>query len=762
MRKKILFCIVFFASLAFAQNESVEARLDSLGDYAGSTVIGKDDSPVAVSGDFTTRLKHFDYIKASPLQTGEHMRTHINAALNALFVVSPASYLTLFSNLHIPFDFSGFYTNSQAFSPNRENFGNTGERVQGFHPVSDFYGAAINENMLAGMDMRGGSFGVTLLMGGVIWTNQSPLSIWERETNPRFISQYELYEEEKVVSTYYKEKGFKPVKEGGRAFWTNRPFGGWMLDFHTLPFDFKGQFLLSQPANIYIGMRDGLRLNSRDGGEMELVGTYDFRGSVMAGRLAKEKIEFGEASLTVGANYSGVTFNPMQVYENFFVGNFYDRETGEVRYENSYVASIDLKGNINPKFFLAFDLALSWDDTTSLSFADPSCHKEPTVPPGHCYNAKEYGSAKSTPVFGLYVKAQDKHLVPMTLELVYLPKDFYSPYSMTNPDRVPAWRKDQFYVGAGTYRYGPNMLGANLKVEPEFNRGRFDLQYGIHKQVEKGEDVINFKYNLVGRQLWETSSSWTRHKPFFNLDSGAIGRYVYRVGGNPASYILGDQKGGLRSGYGETWDAFVPYETAQDAYYCSQSTFFRGDGASDVPCNTPASVKWNSTLAADMGYDIGHWFGTDRNIMLQLYTSLSGVSTSFVPIAYTDKYDSDMLMWSVFAQAEPAIAITPNLHAVLILGIENFRAEKAYVGLRELNLSNTAGGYNALFPEAAFYYQLSPINILQTALGFGFDWDFAARAGLHFRYKFLTNNDENLPQNNWKVHHVQAETKVWF
>ncbi|GBU26121.1 hypothetical protein R83H12_02810 [Fibrobacteria bacterium R8-3-H12] len=95
----------------------------------------------------------------------------------------------------------------------------------------------------------------------------------------------------------------------------------------------------------------------------------------------------------------------------------------------------------------------------------------------------------------------------MTLEFIYLPKDFYSPYSMSNPDRVPAWRKDQFYVGAGTYRYGPNMIGANLKLEPEFNRGRFDLQYGIHRQVEEGEDIINFKYNLVGRQLWETSSS---------------------------------------------------------------------------------------------------------------------------------------------------------------------------------------------------------------------------------------------------------------
>jgi len=755
MKEKILFCLAFFVSIIGAQD--IEARLDSLGDYYGSTVISKDNMPVAVSGDFTVRMKHFDYTESSPLQDGARMRTFVNAALDAFIAVSPSSNMTLFSRLLLPFDFSGFFVNQQAFQPNSENIGNPGERVPAFHPQGDFYGASINESMIVGMDLRGGVFGATLLMGGVIWTSQSPLSMWERETNPRFISQYELYEEEKVVSTYYKEKGFKPVKEGGRAFWTNRSFGGWMLDFHTLPWDLKAQFLLSQPSNVYIGMRDGLRLNSRDGGEMELVGTYDHRGNAIGGRLAKEKITFGDASLTVGANYMGLFFDAPQVFENYFLSNFYNEETKSIRFDNPQVVTLDLKGNLTPKLFLALDFALSWDDSTIVN-AYPGSEKVSSY-----YNPKETSSETSTPSFGVYAKVQDKHLVPMTLEFIYLPKEFYSPYSMTNPDRVPAWRKDQFYLGAGTYRYGPNMIGANLKIEPEFNRGRFDFQYGIHKQLEKGDDVINFKYNLVGRQLWETSSSWTRHKPFFNQDSGAIGRYVYRVGGKPSTYILNDRRGGLRSGYAETWDSFTPYETAQDAFYCSQSGFFNnGEGADGIPCNMPQSVKWNSTVAIDMGYDIGHWFNSDRNIMLQLFTSLSGVSSSFIPVAYTDKYSSDMLMWGLFVQSEPAIAITPTFHAILILGFENFRAEQAYVGLKDLTISTVTGGYTALYPEASFYYQLSPINIWQTALGFGFDWDFAARAGLHFRYKYLTNDDENLPQNNWKVHHVQAETKVWF
>jgi len=770
MRIKILFSLFFFVSFVYAQSESdlsqVEARLDSLGEYASSTVIGKDDSPVAVSGDLSVRFYHYDYSKTGTLQGSNGMRTFINSALNAFIVVSPASYLTVFSNLYLPFDFGGFYTNQQAFKPNAENFGNIGERVQYFHPSSDFYGVSLNETMLVGMDMRGGSFGATLFMGGVIWTTQSPLTIYERETSPRFISQYELYEEEKVVSTYYKEKGFKPVKEGGRAFWTNRPFGGIMLDVHTLPWDLKGQVLLSQPNSVDIGTRDGMRLNTRDNSELAMIGTYDNRGNVLGWRFAKEKIDFNQASLTVGANYMGITFDPEQIYEQttYSIVKYPD---SSLKFENLHIASIDLKGNINPQFFLSFDLALSWDDTSTFRPVVP-CN--PASSNENCYDAKNYSSSTSSPAFGFYVKAQDKHWQPITLELIYLPKDFYSPYSMSNPDRVSAWRKDQFYVGAGTFRYGPNMVGANIKLEPEFDRGRFDVQYGIHKQVEEGIDVINFKYNLIGRYLWETSTSWTKHKPFFRADSGnavTTDRYTYRVaaGATRPVYKLGDQVGGLRSGYAETWDAFVPYESAQDAFYCSQYNFFQDN--SNVPCNMPTSVKWNSSLAIDMGYDIGHWFGTNRNIMLQLYTALSGVSKSFIPVAYTDKYDNDVLMWNWFVQSEPAIAITPKLHGVLILGFESFRAEKAYAEL-SINTTNPntslapPSSYSGLYPGGLYEYKFSPINILNTAIGVGFDWDYAARAGLHVRYKYLTNSDENLPQNNWNVHYVQAETKVWF
>ena len=42
------------------------------------------------------------------------------------------------------------------------------------------------------------------------------------------------------------------------------------------------------------------------------------------------------------------------------------------------------------------------------------------------------------------------------------------------------------------------------------------------------------------------------------------------------------------------------------------------------------------------------------------------------------------------------------------------------------------------------------------------DWDFADRAGLHVRYKWMTHTDENLSVNDWHMHYISAETKVWF
>ena len=658
--------------------------------------------------------------------------------------------------MSFPFDLSGLFANDLAKHPTQVP-ANKDEHVLYDHST-DFYSTTVNEEMNFGVDIRAGVFGAYVTAGGVIWANASPLTMWERETNPRFAWQYELFEDEKTVSTYYKEKVFKPVKEGGRAFWTNRSFGGVFANVYQLPFNMKAQFLLSQPADADIGTRDGLRMYGGQPGELEMSGGYDFRGSIYHGRIAKEKIA---DNLTLGVNYMGVVFDNDIIYEDEFRNQWINyADNGNPLLLNNHVASVDVKGNVTPKLYLMADVALSVTDSNIYyQTTDAASYSDANKSSGYIPDA--YESKTNTPQVGVYVKAQSKYVEgwPMTVEAIFLPKDFYSPYSLSNPSRFNSWRKDEAYLNGGSLRYTPNMAGLNFKLEPTFNRGYFDLQYGLHRQIEEGQDVIYFNYRLNGRNMWESSNSWTKHKPLFVADSGNAdgAAYVARTGAIYKNHSLNTkdgsgggikqyrQQGGLYGGTWELWESFVAYENAEQIE------------KGEIPTHT----KWSSYLSFMGGYDIGGWFGTDRTIMMTGYAAISGLSTTIAPIAYSES-QKDMLMWSFYGQFEPSVAVTPTFHMVGILGLETFRAENAYITKSvTANINKTTDLYKTQ-AYGTLYYEKAPINYVETALGVGFDWDFADRAGLHVRYKWMTHSDEVISKNDWHSHYISAEAKAWF
>ncbi len=740
------------------QLDSLHASLDTLSNNMESTLLGKDDLPLAVSGYMAFRLKNFHYSEQSPWVKDDQARTNVDAILNVNVVAMPNSYITLFTNLMFPFDLSGIYTNYLAKKPTQSPANSDDERVL-FDHSTDYYASTINEELNVGVDIRAGVFGAYITAGGVIWANASPLTMWERETNPRFVWQYELFEDEKTVSTYYKEKAFKPVKEGGRAFWTNRSFGGVFANIYQLPYDMKAQFLVSQPIDADVATRDGLRMYGGQPGELEMMGGYDFRGTVLHGRIAKEKIA---DNLTVGVNYMGVTFDKGAVFEDDVRVQWTSfSEVGYPTLLNTHVATVDVKGNVTPKLYLMADAGISITDST-VFVPDPTAqdYKEGNKDQGYSINETGYRSSMASPKFGLYVKAQSKYLEgwPMTAELVFFQPGFYSPYSLTNPSRFPGWRKDEFYLNGGALRYSPNMAGINFKLEPSFNRGYFDFQYAQHRQIEAGKDVISFNYRLNGRNMWESTNSWTKHKPLYVADSGN-GRgagYINRVGAEKNSgegIKMYRQRGGLYGGTWEMWESFATYENGDQAAHA----------------DVAEHAKWSSYLSFMGGYDIGHWIGTERNVMLTGYFALSGVSTSFAPVAVSEK-QSNMLMTSFFGQIEPTVAVTPTFHMVGILGLETFRSDKAYVlepvtnGLsRPVAASNgKAKTYTYLYEVNSYLVKKAPINYKDFAIGLGFDWDFSDRVGLHFRYKFMTHSDETVSDNDWHSHYIAAETKAWF
>ncbi|WP_290763353.1 hypothetical protein [Fibrobacter sp. UBA4297] len=740
------------------QLDSLHASLDTLSGNMESTLLGKDDLPLAVSGYMAFRLKNFHYSERSPWVQDDKARTSVDAILNVNVVAMPNSYITLFTNLMFPFDLSGIFTNNMGKHPT-EAPGNYDERVL-FDHSTDYYASTINEEMNVGVDIRAGVFGAYITAGGVIWANASPLTMWERETNPRFVWQYELFEDEKTVSTYYKEKAFKPVKEGGRAFWTNRSFGGVFANFYQLPYDMKAQFLVSQPIDADVATRDGLRMYGGQPGELEMSGGYDFRGTVLHGRVAKEKIA---DNLTVGVNYMGVTYDKGSVFEDEFRSQWNNfSKNGLPVLLNTHVITADVKGNVTPKLFVMGDVGVSITDSTIFvpdpNAADYSADPETGVAnntSGYSTNKQGYRSSVANPKVGVYVKAQSKYVEgwPMTAELVFFQPGFYSPYSLTNPSRFTGWRKDETYLNAGALRYSPNMAGINFKLEPSFNRGYFDFQYAQHRQIDPGLDVIAFNYRLNGRNMWESSNSWTKHKPLFVADSGnASGAaYISRAGAHKSSSdgIKGyRQRGGLYGGTWEMWESFAAFE----------------NGNQVAKNQVPMHAKWSSYLSFMGGYDIGHWIGTERNVMLTGYFAFSGISTSFAPIAVSEK-QSNMLMTSFYGQIEPTVAVTPTFHMVGILGMETFRSDKAYMFTEATNIiSKPQKDKPSYFYEVSAnnLIQKAPINYRDFAIGLGFDWDFSDRVGLHFRYKFMTHSDETVSDNNWHSHYIAAETKAWF
>ena len=306
------------------------------------------------------------------------------------------------------------------------------------------------------------------------------------------------------------------------------------------------------------------------------MGGYDFRGTVLHGRVAKEKIA---DNLTVGVNYMGVTFDKDIIYEDEFRGQWITETQDSLpKLLNTHVASVDVKGNVTPKLFLMADVGISITDTTTFvpdpNASDYSVRADGSVNKvvGYSSRKEAYKSSISAPKVGVYVKAQSKYVEgwPMTAELVFFQPGFYSPYSLTNPSRFTGWRKDETYLNAGALRYSPNMAGINFKLEPSFNRGYFDFQYAQHRQIDPGQDVIAFNYRLNGRNMWESTNSWTKHKPLFVADSGnsSGAGYISRLGASKSAsdgVKMYRQRGGLYGGTWELWESFAAYDNGNQA-----------------------------------------------------------------------------------------------------------------------------------------------------------------------------------------------------
>ena len=156
----------------------------------------------------------------------------------------------------------------------------------------------------------------------------------------------------------------------------------------------------------------------------------------------------------------------------------------------------------------------------------------------------------------------------------------------------------------------------------------------------------------------------------------------------------------------------------------------------------PEHRKWTFNLEMDASKDIGPLVGYSRELFLGGYASLNGVSQDFRALAFGPK---DMMLWGAYARVEPAIALTEKFYLLALGGFETWRADMAYMD-----------------DPATQEVQPMPIVYNDYAAGIGFDWEFAARIGLHARYKWMKHVDEKFTANNWTGRMMSAEIKTWF
>jgi hypothetical protein len=464
-------------------------------------------------------------------------------------------------------------------------------------------------------------------------------------------------------------------------------------------------------------------------------------------RLAKSKLLGG---LILGLNY----LNYM-VESDIATNSIFKKEMSPIRdsafYKEPQVFSIDVKGSINNKLELQADVAISRMDTTFIKYNNVNM------------DTFKVGRASLAPINpAFYGHLKSSYGVPATLDLAYISKGFYSPISFVAPI-------DAFFpfgsnlVGAGKFLargeaspYVQNMAGAVIGIAPDIGEnGHIKFAYGQHFQIETARDLLFFPYRLNGQDFYSLfASSYNRWDQGL-VDDALPAKYKKRLGDQSYRYgsynnPYGPDAGGLRFDYLSVRDGFVPYNSAADA----QANYLQGKTYSTAT-NTnmytrspyvPKNRKYTFNLESDIAYNINKLVGYDKELYLSLYGAINGVSTSLSPLAFSQ---NDQLLWSLYLRFEPAMRLSNKFWIIGLAGYENWKADKAWIYDRPAGQTDSAA-------------ILCPIDFRDIGFGVGFDWDMAARVGLHARLKWMTHQDMNYRKNDWATPVISTEIKMWY
>jgi hypothetical protein len=746
--------------------------VDELESKVRSTLLFGGSSPVSFSGEARLRIQEHDYYNYPAYLAADQTWTQANwegneSMLRLAMVVHANRNAVLWSKIGFQNTLPGIYINRNAAgSTNPDGF----TKVQNRHDKSDAT-ANIQEDMAAGLAIRTVPASFWVRMGNVLWTESSPLTIWKAQ--PRtFAWDYLPYEIEQPIGRYY-EYNIAKGEKSGRAAWNKKAFNG--IDFRSidLPLGFQTSLMWADFERYdnfereYLDYSNDLAL-AQLANDTKQVGIGDSFRHMYNARVANTKIL---DNFTLSLNAVGIRFKSdiaevsqwRKVFGVLPISLIEPATTqrksyvkGSGFYKEPDVFSFEARGAVNDKLEIHTDLALSMMDTVWVNWSvDSTQRNAATLAFYNQVKTRTHTSADPVPAF--YARINSKYGIPVQTDLAYIPKGFYSPFSFAAP-------VDGFFpvgsnlVGTGKFigrgeasPYTQNMAGVFLSVSPPVGYGHLRLAYGQHFQPEKAQDVLYFPYRLNGQDFNSTiQSSYNRwgNSPVFHSLGFSHTRGTHRLGDE--SFVTteynaptGYAGGAVRSDYLSMFESFVPYENAAQAD-ANLNTVPSSNVMAPSPF-VPHHQKYSFNLEADGAWDIAPLIGYGHDLFLSGYAALNGVSSTLQAVAFSPE---SMMLWGYYLRAEPAIALSDKFYILGLAGYEVWRSDMAYT--------------DALATDGSATAVKAPIDYRDWAFGGGFDYDFAARVGFHFRYKWMKHEDKTLPANTWATPLVSGEIKMWF
>jgi hypothetical protein len=313
--------------------------MDDMDALIRKSMLTGSSKPVSFSGEALARFIGTTYDQyPSWMATDETENKNSVASVRVAMVAAPQRNLRLWSKIAFNADWYGtndptnLYSSSNSAAAAGVGMGTYRSPQTGYF---DPHSNALYEDMCAGLIASIGKSSTSLKLGGVLWTEASPLTVWKGQ-NREFGWDYLPFELEQSPAQYYEYAESKGEKSG-RAAWNKKPFQGIQWESIDLPgklyFELtygyyegyqKWQANYLNPSNTNALQYTGELATARQFGD-KAIGIGDDFHHVFIARLARQEFPLPDNQalpIQVGFNYVNFHTDPdyPQQYGNNFSG----------------------------------------------------------------------------------------------------------------------------------------------------------------------------------------------------------------------------------------------------------------------------------------------------------------------------------------------------------------------------------------------------------------------------------------------------------